>query len=45
MIATNLKSTITGFAVGVLINFMLMSGQFKNWSQPLIIMLVLTHAN
>ncbi len=28
------------FALGLLINFMLMAGQFKSWSQPLIIMAV-----
>lgn len=28
------------FGIGLLLNFMLMSGQFKNWSQPLVIMSV-----
>ena len=28
------------FAIGMLINFMLMAGQFKNWIQPLLIMAV-----
>ncbi len=28
------------FALGLLLNFMLMAGQFKNWTQPLIIMAV-----
>jgi multidrug efflux pump len=28
------------FAIGLLLNFMLMAGQFKNWSQPLVIMSV-----
>jgi CzcA family heavy metal efflux pump len=28
------------FGVGLLVNFMLMAGQFKNWAQPLLIMAV-----